>query len=66
MSRLFFLILTISVTSCAGVGVIAALVAERYDGLSIILFGGIGAVIGVVVAWYVARKLQQREIDHGR
>ena len=62
MSRLFLLILTISMGSCAGVGVIAVLVLGYYTWQAILLAGIIGAVVGVGAAWYVARHLLQHEV----
>lgn len=64
MSRLFLLILTISMGSCAGIGVIAALTLGYYTAAAILISGGIGAAIGIVVAWYVARLLHGREAVH--
>lgn len=64
MSRLFFLILTISMATCAGIGVIAALTMGLYTWRAIVLYGGIGAVVGIVVAFFVARQLQGREEEH--
>lgn len=64
MSRLFFLILTISVGSCAGVLVIATLTMGYYTARAILTAGILGAAIGVAVAWIVARMLHQREVDH--
>lgn len=64
MSRLFLLILTISVGSCAGVGVIIALTMGHYTWQAILLAGGIGALVGVAAAWIVARMLHQREVVH--
>lgn len=64
MSRLFLLILTISMGSCAGIGVIAALTMGYYTAQAILISGGIGAVAGIAVAWYVARLLHGREVIH--
>lgn len=64
MSRLFLLILTISMGSCAGAGVIAALTMGYYTWQAILLSGGIGAAVGIGVAWYVARILHGREAEH--
>ena len=66
MSRLFFLILTIAMGTCAGIGVIAALTMGQYNWQSIVLYGGIGAVVGVVASWIVASRLEKREEDHAR
>jgi|GEM_PF-1108916 len=64
MARLFILILTISVGSCAGVAVIAVLTMGYYTWQAILLWGLIGGAVGVVVAWIVARILYQREVEH--
>lgn len=61
MSRLFMLILTIAVGSCAGVGVIVALVMGYYTGWAIIVSAGIGAVVGVIVSWLVTRQILHHE-----
>lgn len=66
MSRLFFLILTIAVSTCAGIGVIVALVTNNYTWQAIVLYGGVGAVVGVIASWVVARRLEQHEEDRGR
>ena len=64
MSRLFFLILTISVGTCAGVAVIAALTLGYYALGPIMISAAIGAVAGVLAAFFVARQLEQREREH--
>ena len=62
MTRLFLLILTISVGSCAGVAVIAVLVMGYYTWQAILLWGAVGAAVGVAVAWFVAKRLHEHEV----
>lgn len=64
MSHLFHLILTISVGSCAGILVIAALTMGYDTWQAFVISGVVGGAIGVVVAWYVARTLLRREAEH--
>ncbi|MRX50510.1 hypothetical protein GI374_08655 [Paracoccus sp. S-4012] len=64
MTRLFPLILIIAMGSCAGIGVIAALSLGHVNAASILIWGGIGAVIGIAAAWIIARMLLRREIEH--
>lgn len=58
MSRLFMLLLSIIMTTFAGIGVIAVLVMGRYDATSIVLAAAIGAVVALPIAWLVARRLE--------
>ena len=58
MPRLFMLLLSISVGSLAGIGVIAALVMGYYTWQAILLAAAIGAVIAVPVTWVVAKRIQ--------
>ena len=64
MKRLFPLILIISVGSCAGAAVIAALTMGYYTASAIMISGGLGAAVGVPVGWYVAGLIHKREVDH--
>ncbi len=57
MSRLFSALLLIAMSSLAGVGVIIALAAGRYDARSIVLAAAAGAMLSIPVAWLAARKL---------
>lgn len=61
MSRLFFLILSIAVTTCAGIGVIVALVTNNYTWQAIVIYGSSGAVVGVIASWIVAKRLNAAE-----
>lgn len=61
MSQLFFLILIISMGSCAGVGVIAALTMGYDTWQGILISGALGGAVGIVVAWWVAKVLLRRE-----
>ena len=58
MSRLFMLLLSISVGTLAGIGVIVALVMGYYDWKAILVSAAIGAVIAVPVTWVVAKRIE--------
>lgn len=58
MPRLFMLLLSISVGTLAGIGVIAALVMGYYDWRAILIAAGIGAVIALPATWLVAQRIQ--------
>lgn len=59
MSRLFLLLLTLSVGTLAGVGVIIALVMGHYNATGIIAGAAIGAVLALPVTWIVAKKIEK-------
>lgn len=61
MPRLFMLLLSISVASVAGMGVIAALVMGYYTWKAIVLAAAIGAVIAVPVTFVVAKRIQDSD-----
>lgn len=61
MSRLFMLLLSISVGTLAGIGVIVALVMGRYDYTGIIAGAVIGAVLALPVTWVVSRRIEAAE-----
>lgn len=61
MPRLFILLLSISVASLAGVGVIIALVMGHYDWRAILIAAAIGAVVAVPVTWYAAKRIQETD-----
>lgn len=58
MPRLFMLLLSISVGTLAGIGVIVALVMGHYDWRAILIAAAIGAVIAVPLTWVVAKRIQ--------
>lgn len=58
MTRLFMLLLSIIMTTLAGVGVVAVLTMGLYDWKSILLAALVGALVALPVAWTVARRLQ--------
>lgn len=58
MTRLFMLLLSIIMTSLAGIGIVGVLTMGLYDWRSILLAAALGAVIALPVAWLVARRLQ--------
>lgn len=59
MARLFMLLLSIVMTTLAGVGVIVVLAMGLYDWKSIIASAAAGAILALPVTWLLARKLQQ-------
>ncbi|MFC3169399.1 hypothetical protein [Paracoccus fontiphilus] len=59
MTRLFMLLLSIIMTSLAGIGIVGVLTMGLYDWRSILLAAALGAVIALPVAWLVARRLQE-------
>lgn len=67
MSRLFMLLLTISVGSLAGVGVIIALTLGYYSWPPMLAAAAIGAVGALPISWLVARRIQtvdpQQSVD---
>ncbi len=58
MTRLFFLLLSLIMTTLAGIGVIAVLVMGRYDAASIIAAAVAGGIVALPVTWLVARRMQ--------
>ena len=61
MPRLFMLLLSISVGTLAGIGVIVALVMGHYDWRAILIAAGIGAVVAVPATWMIARRIQDTD-----
>lgn len=55
--RLFFLLFPVIGTTLAGIGMVVALTAGLDTTKPIILSAAIGAAVGLVVTWMVARKL---------
>ncbi len=58
MTRLFMLLLSISLTTLAGIGVIIVLAMGFYDLRAILLAAAGGAIIALPITWYVAGKLK--------
>ncbi|HRO15226.1 MAG TPA: hypothetical protein PLL33_09325 [Paracoccus sp. (in: a-proteobacteria)] len=58
MSRLFLFLLSVSVFSLAGTGVIIVLVLGYYSWPAILAAGLIGAVGGVPIAWLIAKRIR--------
>lgn len=58
MPRLFLLLLSISVATLAGIGVIAALVMGQYHWKPIVIAAAIGAALAFPISWGVARRIQ--------
>ncbi|MDO5658108.1 MAG: hypothetical protein Q4G36_07275 [Paracoccus sp. (in: a-proteobacteria)] len=61
MSRLFILLLTISMGTLAGIGVIIALVAGYVSATGILVGAGGGAVLSLPVTWFAARRIEAAE-----
>jgi len=59
MLRLTLILFLIIGVTLAGVGVIAALTMGFYEVRPIILVAALGALIGLVVSWVVAKRLQE-------
>ncbi|MFN4057852.1 MAG: CTP synthetase [Roseinatronobacter sp.] len=57
MLRLFSLIFSIAGATCAGIGVIIALVIGQDTLQPILLWAAGGTVVGLGASWIVARKL---------
>lgn len=58
MPRLFMLLLSISVGTLAGIGVIVALTLGYYRWQPMLLAAAIGAVAAFPITWFVARRIQ--------
>ncbi len=58
MTRLFMLLLSIIMTTLAGIGIVGVLTMGLYDWRSMLAAAAIGAVAALPVAWAVARRLQ--------
>jgi hypothetical protein len=61
MFRLFSLIFSIAGATCAGIGVVIALVIGQDTLTPILAWAAGGAVIGVVASWVVAKKILEAE-----
>ncbi|VDC33090.1 CTP synthetase [Pseudogemmobacter humi] len=57
MTRLFLLLLSITLPTLAGVGVVVALASGQVAVQPIVLGAAIGAVLALPVAWMIARQL---------
>ena len=57
MSRLFLFLLSISVGTLAGIGVIIMLVLGYYDWRMMLLAAVIGAVGALPITWLIARRI---------
>lgn len=57
MARLFMLLLSIVMTSLAGIGVVVVLAMGFYDWKSILMAAAAGTVLALPVTWAVARQI---------
>lgn len=57
MFRVFSLIFSIAGATCAGIGVVIALVIGQDTLMPILVSAGLGALVGVAASWIVAKKL---------
>lgn len=58
MPRIFMLLLSISVGTLAGIGVIIALTMGYYSWKPMLVAAAIGAVGAIPISWLVARRIQ--------
>lgn len=58
MSRLFFAIHAVVMTTLMGVGVTAVLAMNMPGWKPIVLAAAIGFVVSIPVAWFVAKKIE--------
>lgn len=61
MPRLFLVILSIAMTTLAGIGVVVALAMGYYHWQPIVLSAAIGAAISLPVSWYAAGRIQDMD-----
>lgn len=61
MSRLFFLLLSVSVATLAGIGVIIALVMGHYTSNAVLIAALVGAVAAFPISWAVARRIEDSD-----
>ncbi|MBE2275257.1 MAG: hypothetical protein IAE87_03055 [Rhodobacteraceae bacterium] len=59
MTRLFLIIYTLAGPTLAGSAVIAALVMGFFAAKPIVIAAALGALVGLPVAWFIARQLSQ-------
>jgi membrane associated rhomboid family serine protease len=57
MARLFFLVLSITAVTGAGIGIVIALTIGQDTLQPILAWAAGGTVIGVAASWIIARKL---------
>lgn len=61
MDRLFLLLLSISMGTLAGIGVVIVLVMGYFSTMPILVSAAIGAVLAIPVTWLVARQIRASE-----
>lgn len=57
MTRMFMLIYSIVGVTCAGIGVVVTLAIGQDTLQPILIAAALGALVGVVASWVVARKV---------
>lgn len=62
MSRLFFLLLTLSMSTLAGIGVIVALAMGYYTAKAVVVSALIGAVVSIPITWLVEKKMTDNDM----
>lgn len=59
MTRLFAILLSVSMTTLAGIAVTIVLVLGMFDYKAILLAAAAGALLSVPITWYVAGRLKE-------
>ncbi|MFI0396850.1 hypothetical protein [Paracoccus jiaweipingae] len=62
MSRLFFLLLTLSMSTLAGIGVVVALAMGYYTTKGVVVSALIGAIISIPITWLVEKKMTENDM----
>lgn len=65
MSRLFMLLLSLTMGTLAGIGVIVVLVMGYFTVTAILVGAGLGAVLSLPITWYVARQIERNDEERG-
>ncbi|MDO5605647.1 MAG: hypothetical protein Q4G25_10865 [Paracoccus sp. (in: a-proteobacteria)] len=63
MQRLFLLLLSISMATLAGIGVVIVLAMGLYGTWPIVLAAAAGALLALPVSWLVARRISENDIE---
>lgn len=57
MSRLFWLLLTLSMGTLAGIGVVIVLVMGYFSTMPILVGAGVGALLALPLTWVAAKQI---------